>query len=105
MPCEESVIRLLRRFVGAVVLLLFTVGIVGCAAGVVGMWRSYQAYPGRCRRSPPGSMSDCGVCLKLPSMSGTRWERTAPTSFFIASRPARQRPRPGWTRVLLEPER
>jgi hypothetical protein len=47
MPCEESVIRLLRRFVEAVVLLLFTVGIVG-------IWRSYQGVSEKVQKISAG---------------------------------------------------
>jgi hypothetical protein len=42
MPCEEGAMRFLRRFVGVVALLLSGVGIVGCVAGIVGIWRFYQ---------------------------------------------------------------
>src|SRR5262249_25610971 len=38
-----SVMRFLRRFVGSAALLLSTVGIVGCVAGIVGIWRFYQS--------------------------------------------------------------
>jgi hypothetical protein len=37
-PCEECAMELLRRLGGAIVLLLSTVGIVSCLAGVVGAW-------------------------------------------------------------------
>jgi hypothetical protein len=37
---EENVMRLLCRALGAIVLLLSTVGIVCCVAGIIGVWRA-----------------------------------------------------------------
>src|SRR5262249_11678311 len=42
MPCEERIMRSLRRFGGAMVLLLSTVGVICCVTGAIGVWIFYQ---------------------------------------------------------------
>jgi hypothetical protein len=49
-PFEEMDMGLLRRLVGAVVLLHSTVGTVCCVAGVIGIWMVYQGVSQRVQR-------------------------------------------------------
>src|SRR5262249_32053750 len=49
-PCEEVDMGLLRRLVGAVVLLLSTVGTVCCVAGILGIWMLYPGISERMQR-------------------------------------------------------
>jgi hypothetical protein len=42
MLCEERIMRFWRRFGGAIVLLLSTVGVLCCVAGAIGVWIFYQ---------------------------------------------------------------
>jgi hypothetical protein len=49
-PCEEMDMGLLRRLGGVIVLLLSTVGTVGCVAGIIGTWMLSQGISERVQR-------------------------------------------------------